>query len=166
MALAAGLREAPHLEVWSEPAFAISEAAERLAETDKLSHNANLAYVKESPIRTLQVDLMVFNKKKNVLGAYESKRGAGYHDSGKKSSMLRDLRCTQMLLKSYGETRGSKPRDVVARMIFYYGQCSLSEPRGLKGQELDEHFDFPVRAFVERVNAYFKGKLHEPLSKL
>lgn len=128
MASAAGLREAPPLEVWSEPAFAISEAAERLAETDKLSHNANSTHVNESPIRTLQVALMVFNTKKNVLGACESKLGFGCDDSDEKRSMLRNLCSTRMLLKSCGETRGSKPSDVVARMNFYCGQCSLSEP--------------------------------------
>lgn len=165
-ALTAGLRQAPHLEVWHEPAFAVSDAAERLSESDDLSQNATLQYDEKKARRTLQIDLMVFNNKKKLLGAYESKRGFGYHDSGKKRSMLRDLRCIQMLLKSYGEAKGLRPEHAEARMIFYYGQCSLPPPWSLKGSELDQHFEFPVSEFVERVNAYFRIKLHELLSKL
>ncbi len=165
-AVTAGPRQAPHLVVWREPAFAVSDAAERLSESDDLSDYATLHYDEKKPKRILQIDLVVFNKNKKLLGAYESKRGFGYHDPGKKRSMLRDLRCVQMLLKSYGEARGLQPQEAAARMIFYYGQCSLSAPWSLKGDELDQHFEFPVRKFVERVNAYFKGNLDALLSKL
>ncbi|MCX7631592.1 MAG: hypothetical protein N2038_15310 [Geminicoccaceae bacterium] len=165
-ALAAALRRAPHLVVWSESEFAVSDAAERLAETDDLSRDADLPYEPKNVKRRLQIDLIVFNKNNTRLGAYESKRGFGYHDSGKKRSMLRDLRCQQMLLRSYGKFKGYQPSDAVARMIFYYGQCSLGKPWGLRGDDLDEHFQFPVKAWVEKVNEHFKRKLHDLLSTL
>jgi hypothetical protein len=64
-----------------------------------------LRYGGEDYVRTLQVDFLVFDDRSGRLGAYERKRGFGYHDSGKKRSMLRDLRCLEMLMKSYGEQR-------------------------------------------------------------
>lgn len=39
-ALAEASRQAPHLILWSEPAFAVGEAADRPAESDELSENA------------------------------------------------------------------------------------------------------------------------------
>jgi hypothetical protein len=166
-ALKAVLSQAPHLKVWSEPGFAVSKAAERLAENDALSRDAELPY-NASPgdiARTLQIDLVVFNTKSRRLGAYECKRGFGYHDAGKKRSMLRDLRCIQMLLKNYGISKSCDASEATARMIFYYGQCSLGQPWALRGVELDAHFEWAVKESVELVNSYFRFKLHELLSK-
>ncbi|MDF2974374.1 MAG: hypothetical protein K0R61_4824, partial [Microvirga sp.] len=94
-------------EVWSEPLFAVSEAADKLADNDA-SIAATLPYNPSAQARTLQIDLMIFSEAQGRLGAYESKRGFGLHDSGKIRSMRRDLRCTQMLLRSYGEAVGCR----------------------------------------------------------
>ena len=104
-AFAAALRRAPHLRVWEDPVFRVSAAAERLADTDATAVGNTLRYGGDDYVRTLQVDFLVFDDRDNRLGAYECKRGFGYHDSGKRRSMLRDLRCLQMLIKSYGEQR-------------------------------------------------------------
>jgi hypothetical protein len=39
---------------------------------------ATLPYNPPTQVRTLQIDLMVFNEAEGRLGAYESKRGFGY----------------------------------------------------------------------------------------
>ena len=62
--------------------------------------------------RTLQVDAVVLNKNTGTLGAYEVKRGAGLHDSGKQRSMLKDALCIQVLLKHYAKQRGYDPKSV------------------------------------------------------
>jgi hypothetical protein len=80
--------------------------------------------------------------------------------------MRRDLRCTQMLLRSYGEARGLQVKEASARMIFYYGQCSIGAPWSITGKELDTHFDFPVWESVEHVNAYFRDQLDALLASV
>ena len=127
-ALLAALENAPHLEVWPDPVFRISPEADMLAGSDASALGNSLRYGAENYTRTLQVDVLVFNRDSSLLGAYESKRGFGYHDSGKKRSMLRDLRCLQMLLRSYGEARGISTGAAEAHIIFYYGQCSIGRP--------------------------------------
>ncbi len=154
-----------HLKVWNEDKFAVSDAADRLADSDT-NLAARLPYDSASQKRTLQIDLVVYNEAEQRLGAYESKRGFGLHDSGKIRSMKRDLRCTQMLLRGYGEAHGLKVRDAAARMIFYYGQCSVGTPWALTGKELDAHFGYSVWESVEHVNDYFRSKLDALLASV
>ena len=71
--------------------------------------------------------------------------------------------CVQVLLKSYGDLASPAPVAAEARIIFYYGLRSLPPPWSLVGNELDNHFGFPVVERVEQANAYFKGRLHELL---
>ena len=91
------------------------------------------------------------------------KRGFGAHDAGE-AIILRDALCLQLLLKSYGQSRGLDPVSVSSHVIFYYDNLSLPPPFGIKGSELDEHFGFPVRDAVETVNARFKDRLFSILA--
>ena len=65
----------------------------------------------------------------------------------------------QVLLKSYGKERGLDVKEAFSHIIFYYGQCSIPKPFSLTGQELDEHFGFPVYDAVEEVNKHYKERL-------
>lgn len=163
-AFEATLASSPYLAVWAEPDFRVSAAAERLADRDATATGSSLTYIEEPYERVLQVDLLVFDSRNMRLGSYECKRGFGYHDSGKKRSMLRDLRCVQMLLKSYGEFRGFGVKSAEARIIFYYGTCSLGPPWALTRTELDNHFGMAVTKSIEQVNGYFRDKLNELLA--
>jgi len=164
-ALVAAMTAVPHLQVWSEPQFQVSPAAECLADADQTALGADLPYVGIGSPRALQIDLLVYNRNAKRLGAYESKRGFGYHDSGKKRSMLRDLRCVHMLLRSYRvQQHGLEIQEAAAHMIFYYGQCSVGAPWALTRDELDEHFEAPIVDVVEQVNSYFGEKLNELLA--
>lgn len=164
--LLAALTAAPHLKVWPDPLFRISPEADMLAGSDATALGNSLRYGSENYPRSIQVDVLVYNLDTGLLGAYESKRGFGYHDSGKKRSMLRDLRCLQMLLRSYGQARGLEPSTAEAHIIFYYGQCSVGRPWALTRAELDEHFKASITAPVERVNAYFREQLNGLLAKI
>jgi hypothetical protein len=163
-AFAAALQESPHLTVWEDPVFRVSAAAERLADSDATAMGNLLRYGGDDYVRTLQVDFLVFDDRSRRLGVYECKRGFGYHDSGKKRSMLRDLRCLQMLIKSYGEQREMTVETAEARIIFYYGQCSVGPPWALTRADLDGHFGAPVAESIELVNNYFKERLNELLA--
>jgi hypothetical protein len=50
--------------------------------------------------RTLQTDIVVYDKTNKTVTSYEVKRGSGLHNSGKRRSILRDTLCTQILLQS------------------------------------------------------------------
>jgi len=109
--------------------------------------------------RALQVDAIVYERKSGRIRAYEIKRGSGLHDAGKRRSILRDLLCLQILLRSYGQSRGFEISEASAHIIFYYGKCSIRKPFSLTKDKLDEHFGWPVLEAVERVNALFKERL-------
>ncbi len=64
------------------------------------------------------------------------------------------------MLKSYGEFCKLKPTTAESKIIFYYGVRSIPRPWSLIGDELDEHFGFPVVEKIEQANDYFKTKLH------
>lgn len=154
------------LVVWEDPNFRVSNPADH--NVDGIIHQPEEAFLTELPYgashRTLQVDLIVFNKKSKHIASYEIKRGNGLHDAGKKRSILRDLLCQQVLLKSYAKSKGYMAKTAHVHIIFYYGQCSIKKPFSLVADELDLHFGWPVIEAVETVNEAFKKRLNEMLN--
>lgn len=160
------LTQNPDYDVWTDPKFSVSKVADELVA--KLIPDPSQAIGREVPYgdeaRTLQVDIIVWDKKRKSITAYEIKRGHGDHDSGKKRSIQRDLLCVQVLLKNYAISKGLKPKSASSRIIFYYGRCSIPKPFSLTKDELDEHFRMSVHAEVEAVNMHFRRRLFEILS--
>lgn len=163
-AIRESLRDSNRHRVWKEDLFRVSRAADQIVgqQHDDAYLSTTLPY--GDCARTLQIDMIVFDDSDNSLRAYEIKRGNGYFDSGKKRSIKRDLICTQILLKSYGETFNISSETAESKIIFYYGVRSLPVPYSLIGAELNEHFGYPVYDMVEQVNSYFKDRLHELLN--
>ena len=86
-------------------AFAVSNAADGLVHTSTRADcfASQLPYGESK--RTLQVDIVVYDNLDRSLRTYEVKRGNGEHDAGKVRSIMRDLICTHVLLKSYAGAR-------------------------------------------------------------
>lgn len=160
-ALRERLKDNDEFVVWDEPLFKVSHPANLLSGNANDCMGASLPYGDE--VRTVQIDLIVYDKKNHTLRAYEVKRGNGSFDAGKKRSIMRDLLSTHVLLKSYGEQRGYEVGLAEAKIIFYYGVRSIPEPYSLIGDELDEHFEFDLVSAIELVNEYFKSRLFEIL---
>jgi hypothetical protein len=160
LALLERLRENNRLSVWTEEAFKVSPAADGLVNTSSLGDclASQLPYGEE--YRSLQVDIVVYDNVDRAIRAYEVKRGNGDFDAGKVRSIKRDLLCTHVLLRSYGQGRGYDVSVAESKIIFYYGVRSIRPPLSLAGAELDDHFGFPVVAAVEQVNTYFRDRLH------
>jgi hypothetical protein len=160
-ALLERLKENPELIVWTEPLFQVSQGADQLIGTlmgdPQSAIGSNINY--GAGVRTLQTDIIVYNKASNAIASYEVKRGSGLHDSGKRRSILRDTLCTQILLQSYGKAFDLPVSSARSYVIFYYGMCSINKPFSLTKEELNEHFDFPVTSHVDLVNAYFERRL-------
>jgi hypothetical protein len=161
------LRENPQLEVWGDHVFNVSAMADSVA-SESLRASAtlletNIPY-ETGGKRTLQVDIIVFDRRSKTLRAYEVKRGNGAHDAGKKRQILRDTLCVQVLLRNYGIARGYEASSVSSHVIGYYGLLSVPRPFALRGTDLDQHFGFSVYAEVEKVNQLFKERLHSILN--
>jgi hypothetical protein len=160
------LRNYDRFEVWNDPALPISRAADALAGSfmndPAQALTANIAHGGQLE-RTLQIDILVYDRAKNSVSSYEVKRGAGTHDAGKRRSMLRDLICTQVVLKSYADERlGTKCESVASHIIVYYGAESFG-PFTLSRDNLDDHFGVPVVEQVEEVNAYYRDRVEQLL---
>jgi hypothetical protein len=104
--------------------------------------------------------MIAFDSADESIRAYEIKRGNGQFDAGKIRSITRDLKCIQVLLKSYGKIFNFKPATAESKIIFYYGVRSIPRPWSLIKDELDDHFGFPVVERIEEANEYFRTQLH------
>jgi len=165
-AILEALKLCPHFQAWRDEQFQVPSAVEHIVDGSIADPTKLIGtdYPSSEGQRTLQVDIIVFDENNGTLRAYEVKRGAGLHDSGKRRSMLRDTLCVQVLLKSYGKQRGLDVKEAFSHIIFYYGQCSIPKPFALTGSELDDHFGWPVYQAVEEVNLYFQSRLFSILS--
>lgn len=164
-ALLEAVKRNPDLEVWEDAQFKVSNAADHMV--DSILENQDDAFSTEMPYgschRTLQVDLIAYNSVTKHVSSYEVKRGNGLHDAGKKRSILRDLLCQQVLLRSYAKSKGFDAQTARVHIVFYYGQCSIKKPFSLTQEELDDHFGWPVVEAVEAVNTAFRVRLEEML---
>ena len=159
IALRESLRDSNRHRVWRDDAFRVSREADALASTQDLLACLQTTLPYGNSIRTLQVDLMAFDGADQSIRAYEIKRGNGQFDAGKIRSITRDLKCVQVLLKSYGEFQNLKPLSAESKIIFYYGVRSIPSPWSLVKHELDQHFDYPVTEKIEQANEYFQIRL-------
>ena len=160
------LNTCPRLEVWDEREFQVTNTADHIVDT-AIKDPASILGTEtgyQPGHRTLQVDAVVYDKETKTVRAYEIKRGSGLHDSGKRRSILRDLLCVQILLKSYAKQRGFDPAAAHSHIIFYYGKCSIPKPYSLTSDELDSHFGWPIKGPVETVNDLFRQKLFSILT--
>lgn len=154
------LAHVPGLRVWETNDFAVSAVADGIvnAEKDRLNLlKTTVPYGDQS--RRLQVDAFVYDENRSTLASYELKRGGDHHDAGKTRSMFRDLLCTQVLLKSYGESLGLEVKSALSYIVFYYGRGTIPKPFSLTRDDLNDHFGVDVRSAIEEVNAYFREQL-------
>jgi hypothetical protein len=166
-AILEALKLCPDFVVWRDDNFQVPEVVDHIVNGSLAGPTKLIGtdYPYSDGKRTLQVDVLVFNKNTGSLKAYEVKRGTASHDSGKRRQMLRDVLCVQVLLKSYGKERGLDVKEAFSHVIFVYGQRSIAKPFAITGSELDEHFGWPVQEAVEEVSSYFKARLFSILSE-
>src|SRR4029077_13295660 len=102
-ALREGLRESNRHTIWNEGVFKVSREADALANTQDFDACRQTTLPYGNSVRTLQIDMVAFDSADESIRAYEIKRGNGQFDAGKIRSITRDLKCIQVLLKSYAE---------------------------------------------------------------
>ncbi len=124
----------------------------------------NLAY--GDAAKTVQIDLMAYNRETNFLCALEIKRGYSHHDAGKKKAILKDALCVHMLLRSYGEVVEKLKIDrAEAKICNFYKDREFADQIMLDKDELDDYFGVEILGPVEEVNHYFRQQIHEMLDR-
>jgi hypothetical protein len=161
-ALLESVKQIPGLQAWRDEKFQISQAADMLVASGVAAPDAHVLYTPGQ--RSIQVDAIVYREADRSITSYEVKRAFGYHDSGKRRSMLRDASCTKVLLRDYARQRGLDPLSTGCHIVFYYGKMSVPPPIGLSRDMLDMHFGGSVVEEIEKVNARFRERLFQILS--
>ena len=80
--------------------------------------------------------------------------------------MIRDLVCTDLLIKGYAESEGVNPELAEAKIVFFYGVRSIPKPLSILGGELDDHFGVPVYKNLQRINSYYQQRLYKLLEDI
>ncbi len=160
-ALLESLKECTRFRVWREDDFKLSqESLTALHIHQRIEKCTRIQLPYGDRERTIPIDIIVHDQESGALTSYNVKRGNGSYDGGKRRIILDDLLRTQMLLLDYGRKVGIEASSAQAHIIFYYGLLSIPRPLALTGDELEEHFNFPVLGAIETVNDYFRRKLH------
>ena len=149
------------LAVWREDEFKLSgESLSKLREVHRVEPCLRIRLKYGERERTTPLDIITYDADTCVLRSYNVKRGNGSYDAGKRRLILDELLRVNMLLEDYGRHLGLEVKLAEAKIIFYYGLRSIPQPISLIGDELDEHFMFPVLAHVETANEYFRKHLY------
>lgn len=162
------LRASPHHHVMEVRRLVVPPEADLLARTGALETclRTSLPYDPHGGGRIVAPDLIVIDRRTNVVTAYEIKRGSGHLDAGKRRATERDLLCTAMILPSLVTRMGyAVAQPGRARAIFYYGCRSTDHRLSLTRADLDRHFGWPVRAYVEEANALFRTRFVQALAE-
>ena len=164
------LKENKNFEVYNKEKFFITNKAKTLAALKEKNiyemKFINLEYGSEIKGDFLEVDLIVYDKLRNIVSSYEIKRGNGYLDAGKKRSVRQELMSVNFLLKDWMKiNKNINVKTAHSYVISYYGYKALPEPFSLTKEDLDEHFSYFVTQEVEKVNRYFKEQLHNMISQ-
>lgn len=160
-ALLERVKDCARLRVWTEDDFKLShESLKQVRVAERVDSLLRVQLPYGDRERGACIDLVVFDEVNRTLKAYNVKRGNGWYDGVKKRAIQEELARTHMLLHDYGRTLGLHPTETHAHVVFYYGLLSLPKPWAVAGDELDDHFKFPVHAALERVNGYFVSRLN------
>lgn len=149
------------MRVWTEDDFKLSnESLRQVRVAERIDSLLRVQLPYGDRERGICVDLLVLDELNGTLKSYNIKRGNGSYDGGKKRAIHEEVVRTHMLLSDYGRGLGLTATVTHAHVVFYYGLLSLPYPWAVAGDQLDEHFGFPVHAAVEHVNAYFVLRLN------
>lgn len=158
------LTDNPRFVVWSEPKFEVSHLVDSafVGGNEEALRQTTMPYATGEKNRTVQVDLIVFDKKTSVISAYEIKRGnSASFSSYANRQNSNDLLAVQMLLQSYAaQTKEIFAAKAESFFISYYG-AELQKDRGptLKRDDLDKHFGFGITRMIDAATDEFRHRL-------
>jgi len=117
--------------------------------------------------RIVTMDLAVIDQEVGWAGIYEMKRGNGPVDGRTRRPIEHDLKAARLVLPSYLAKRGYKNiTRVTAGVIDYYGGAGFHKDLKISRDDLDDHFQVPVRDSLDRVTACLRAALLSELPNL
>jgi hypothetical protein len=117
--------------------------------------------------RIVTVDLVVIDPEIGWAGIYDVKRGNGPVDGRTRRPIEHDLRAAGMVLSSYLAKRGyPNISRVTAGVIDYYGGTGFNKGFKISGDELDAHFEVPIRETLDKVTLCLRKALMAELPTL
>ena len=172
-AIVAAVDASPNYSAWRLPEFCISnDAIGIVARVNNVKKTPDWLDILEQTLaygnvaKTVQIDLMAYNRETKFLCALEIKRGYSHHDAGKKKAILKDTLCIHMLLRSYGERiDGLNVRRAESKICNFYKNREFADQIMLDKDELDDYFGADILRPVEEVNHYFRQQIHEMLGR-
>jgi hypothetical protein len=101
----------------------------------------------------VDADIIAIDEKNRCAGAFSVKRGGGAAGTKKRTSDDRDLRAMGFILASWLRQQGYRLVDsALAMVIDYYGQAGFPRDLSINRTELDDFFELPIVAEVDRMN--------------
>ena len=117
--------------------------------------------------RIVTMDLAVIDEEVGWAGIYEMKRGNGLVDGRTRRPIEHDLKAARLVLPSYLAKRGYKNiTRVTAGVIDYYGSAGFHKDLKISRDDLDEHFQVPVRDSLDRVTSCLRAALLSEIPNL
>lgn len=117
--------------------------------------------------RIVNLDLFVIDQEVGWAGLYDVKRGNGPIHGRTRRPLEHDLKAGCMVLSSYLAKRGyPNITRVTAGVIDYYGFAGFNKKLKIGRDDLDDHFQVPVRATLEKVTDCLRDALRAELPDL
>ena len=117
--------------------------------------------------RIVNIDLVVVDPEVGWGGVYDVKRGNGPVDGRTRRPIEHDLKAARMVLPSYLAKRGyPNISRTAAGIIDYYGAMGFNKILKIGRDDLDVHFDVPIRATLDKITLCLRDALHAELPHL
>ena len=114
--------------------------------------------------RIVNIDLVVVDPEVGWGGVYDVKRGNGPVDGRTRRPIEHDLKAARMVLPSYLAKRGyPNISRTAAGIIDYYGATGFNKILKIGRDDLDVHFDVPIRATLDKITLCLRDALHAEL---
>jgi hypothetical protein len=115
----------------------------------------------------VDVDILAIDEPNGWACAVSVKRGNGFTEPKKRKANERELRALELTLASWLRQQGYPTVETAAvGVIDYFGQSGFSTDLAINGASIDEFFDLPIVAAIDRMTASLKAAFDIELLRL
>lgn len=115
----------------------------------------------------VDVDILAIDEPNGWACAVSVKRGNGFTEPKKRKANERELRALELTLASRLRQQGYPTVETAAvGVIDYFGQSGFSTDLAINGVSIDEFFDLPIVAAIDRMTASLKAAFDLELLRL
>ena len=147
----------------------VTRGALALVGSDKYEQIANdqLPFNEDDIADYVDADIIAIDEKNRCAGAFSVKRGGGAAGTKKRTSDDRALRAMGFTLASWLRQQGYRMVDAALVMIIdFYGQSGFPKDLAIDRNELDDFFERPIVAEVERMTEAMQAAIDAEIRRL